>query len=159
MQYAFFTIPATDSESGAADLNSFLRAHRVLSVKRELVADGASSFWAACVEYLDSPTSAGPERPRRKERVDYKAVLSDEAFARFARLRQARREIAQAEAIPAFAVFTDAHLAEMAKLDALTLASMKSVRGIGDAKVGKYGERVMKALTVEPESEEGGKSV
>jgi hypothetical protein len=28
-----------------AEMNAFLRSHRVLTVKKELVADGESSFW------------------------------------------------------------------------------------------------------------------
>ena len=48
---------------GALDeLNSFLRANRILSVDRHFVQDGANSVWAICVSYLSDanrPLAAG----------------------------------------------------------------------------------------------------
>ena len=79
-------------------------------------------------------------------KVDYREVLSPEDFAVFARLRQARKEIAQAEAVPVYTVFTNEQLAQMVQSRATTRAALEKVAGVGDARIGKYGERVLEIL-------------
>ena len=66
-------------------------------------------------------------------------MLDEAAFERFTRLRAIRKQIAQDEAIPAYAVFTDEELAALAKVEELTLKEMKKVKGISARKVEKYG--------------------
>ena len=58
MALKFFHVPCRGGVSEEADLNGFLRGHRVLSVQRELVTDGAASYWALCVDFLDSGADA-----------------------------------------------------------------------------------------------------
>jgi hypothetical protein len=99
--YHFFTISVRDEGPAAADLNGFLRSRRVLSVDRRWVDQGSESFWSFCVDYLESSGGAtGGAPPGRngtnRGKVDYREVLSPEDFAVFARMRQARKEIAQA---------------------------------------------------------------
>ena len=45
--------------------------------------------------------------------MDYKEILKSEDFAVFARLRDLRKEIAQAEAVPVYTVFTNEQLAQL----------------------------------------------
>ena len=40
-------------------------------------------------------------------------------------------------------VMTDAQLAELAKVEAPQIADMKKIEGVGDARVTKYGERLL----------------
>ena len=88
MQIEFFSIPVHGDRARQENLNAFLRSHRVLTVHREFVAQGANSFWALAVEYLDGPGPVASESPRStKARVDYKNVLSPADFAVFVRLR------------------------------------------------------------------------
>ena len=42
-------------------------------------------------------------------------------------MRKLRKQIAESEAVPAYAVFTDAELAEMAKLEVLDTASIQNM--------------------------------
>ena len=82
MQTRFFTVPASDP----AELNAFLRSHRVLSIRKELVSgpkEGA--FWAIAVDYLESGS-----RPSGKSSIDYKEVLSEAEFEVFRRTGAAR---------------------------------------------------------------------
>lgn len=95
MQLRFFRVPAVGGPELEADLNRFLRSVRPLTVDRQFVAAGAHSFWSLCVEYLASPKVRAEQAGR--ERVDYKAELTPEAFAVFARLREARKAIAAEE--------------------------------------------------------------
>lgn len=70
----------------------------------------------------------------RSQRLDYKELLSEDEFARFAEMRKLRKQIAAEEAVPPYTVFTDAMLGEMAKVPELTLQSMQTISGIGGKK-------------------------
>ena len=153
MAYRFFTISVRDEGPAAADLNGFLRSRRVLSVDRRWVDQGWESFWSFCVDYLESSGGAtGGAPPGRngtnRGKVDYREVLSPEDFAVFARLRQARKEIAQADAVPVYTIFTNEQLAQMVQARATTKAGLEQVAGVGDARIEKYGARILEALNV-----------
>ena len=50
MQLKLFVLPIKNLGAAEAEMNAFLRGHRVLAVKKEFVADGENSFWTFCVE-------------------------------------------------------------------------------------------------------------
>jgi hypothetical protein len=55
MQLKLFILPVKNMDAAEAEMNAFLRSHRVLTVKKELVADGENSFWCRNnVPYADS---------------------------------------------------------------------------------------------------------
>jgi hypothetical protein len=45
MQLKLFVLPVKSLAAAEGEMNGFLRAHRVLAVKKEFVADGEKSFW------------------------------------------------------------------------------------------------------------------
>ncbi len=75
------------------------------------------------------------ERKRRmgEETGDYDTVL-------FEKLRQKRAEIAQGSGKPAYVIFHDRALREMAKYKPLTEEEFLRLNGVGEAKLKKYGE-------------------
>ena len=123
------------------EMNHFLRANKVIEVKKELAQLDGNSCWTFCITYQQDIHAADGFTARQGNggKVDYKEVLEPEAFERFSALRKIRKQVAESDAIPAFAVFTDAELAEMSKLPELTLQTMQSIPGIGKKKVEKYG--------------------
>jgi superfamily II DNA helicase RecQ len=128
------------------EMNAFLRSKKILKVESQMVSDEQGAFWCFCVRYLlgSLPASRANSATRKKEKVDYKEVLDTAAFDRFSEMRVIRKQIAQDEAIPAYAVFTDAELAELAKMEGvLSLAKMKTVKGIGEKKIEKYGQQFL----------------
>lgn len=147
MPFRFFTIPIQDGGQAAAELNAFLGAHKVLAVDRRWVDQGAASFWSFCLDYLDR-APAGPTAPRGtgRAKVDYKEVLKPDEFAVFARLRDLRKEISQREAVPVYTIFTNEQLAQIVQARAVTRAALEKVAGVGDARVEKYGPRVLEVL-------------
>jgi superfamily II DNA helicase RecQ len=150
MSYRVFTVPIQHPHQAEQEMNSFLRSHRVLSVERRWVENGENSAWAFCVDYLESPTH-GPGlaqngRTGNRNKVDYREKLSPEDFRVFARLREIRKEIAQADAVPVYTVFTNEQLARMVEGRVTTKAGLDSVAGVGDARVEKYGARVLEFL-------------
>ncbi|HWR61367.1 MAG TPA: DNA helicase RecQ [Clostridia bacterium] len=64
----------------------------------------------------------------------------------FEELRQIRKEIADAQKIPPFVVFSDATLRDMCARLPLTEEAMLEVSGVGKFKLEKYGERFIKAI-------------
>jgi superfamily II DNA helicase RecQ len=146
MPYAFFKIRANDDGESAEALNRFLRSHRVLAVRNEWVGNGEDSFWAFCVDYLDRASSK--DSPASGSgRVDYKAILSPEQFGAFARLRDLRKELAEQEGVPVFTVFTNEQLSEMVKRGCRTKGALEKIDGIGEARIGKYGDRFLEELS------------
>ena len=134
MQIKIFTLPVISDDKDTEELNHFLRAHKIIDVRRELVQTRDNSYWSFCVTYMpDSRVTAEVEKAiqsNRQGRIDYKEVLDSDAFERFARMRRLRKQIAEEEAIPAYAVFTDAELSEMAKLEVLDIANMQKIPGV-----------------------------
>lgn len=143
MQLKFFTIPAVSESSSVMEeeLNAFLRGHRVLNIQHELVNNGQTCCWCCCVEYIEGSKPAEGVRNTGKEKVDYRNVLNERDFERFRILRECRKILAEEEAVPAYAVFLDEHLAAMAQKDELDVAMLKTINGVGEKKTEKYGKR------------------
>lgn len=157
MQIRIFSVPIDDAEVANEELNAFLRSHRIVDIQQEFVASGR---WTFCVRYLDSTVLPTPECKRKSswdssKRIDYKEVLSEKEFEIFSKLRMARKQIAGEEALPAFAIFTDAELGAMSKEDALTCASMKQIPGIGKGKILNFGERLLQLAGFMPNENNG----
>jgi superfamily II DNA helicase RecQ len=101
------------------------------------------------VEYLDghaTPNESGKLAATRGK-VDYKEILSPSDFAVFAKLRDARKEIAQSEAAPVYTIFTNDQLAQMIIARATTRAALAKIEGVGESRLAKYGERILAILT------------
>jgi len=148
MSYHIFVVPVHDDGAAIAALNGFLRSHKVLSVDRRWVDLGTESFWSFCVDYLERGAGglqAGKGGSARGK-VDYREVLSPEDFAVFARLRQMRKEIAQAEAVPVYTIFTNEQLAQIVQTRVTTKATLEGIAGVGDARIEKYGARFLDFL-------------
>lgn len=146
MQVKLFTIPILGGEQIQEELNAFLRSRKVLQVEQQLVANEQGNFWCFCIKYLANGSSSNATNSKYKKKVDYKEVLDAASFQRFSKMREIRRKVAQEDAVPAFAVFTDAELAELAKIEGeLTISKLKSVRGIGEKKAAKYGQHFIKS--------------
>lgn len=75
MQLKVFLLPVKHLTAAEAEMNAFLRSHRVLAVKKEFVGDGENSFWTFCVEYLESGAPGNPPPGAKLPKVDYKEVL------------------------------------------------------------------------------------
>jgi superfamily II DNA helicase RecQ len=163
MPYRFFTIPIQDAGEAEAQLNAFLGSHRVLAVERRWVDQGSHSFWSFCVDFQPPGSKPKTEMPRfaQRERIDYKEKLPPEQFAVFAKLRDLRKEIAQAEAVPMYTVFTNEQLARMVTDQVRTKAALARIEGIGEARVAKYGPRFLELLVqlLGAKDEANGKSV
>ena len=151
MQLKLFILPVKNLDAAEAEMNAFLRSHRVLTVKKELVADGENSFWTFCVEYLESaPGSPSGASLIGRPKVDYKELLKPEEFEVFSRLREWRKGVAEKEGVPVYTVLTNEQLAQMVQKKVSSKAGLKEIEGVGEARVEKYGEAVLRVLVFNP---------
>lgn len=129
------------------EMNKFLRGNKVVDISKSFVQQGNVAYWSFCVTYLVGVPSKVQQPGERKEKVDYKQILSEAEFVRFALLRTLRKQLAENDAVPAFAVFTDAELAEMAKMSELSAKNLLKINGLGEKRVEKYGEPLCRMFT------------
>ncbi|HRD68235.1 MAG TPA: HRDC domain-containing protein [Candidatus Competibacter sp.] len=155
MKYRFFHILALDSAAETETLNRFLAERRIVAVDRQFVADGCNSFWAFSVAYRDGASASDPTgAPGRSEKVkiDYREVLDERDFATFAALRTLRKELAEAEGVPAYALFTNEQLAAMVRGKARTVADLAAIEGVGKSRVEKYAAAFLRVLAEPPKT-------
>jgi ATP-dependent DNA helicase RecQ len=72
--------------------------------------------------------------------------LDDEALARFSALKAWRAEVARAHNVPAYVVFHDATLAEMARACPATREALAGISGVGGKKLERYGSDILRLL-------------
>ncbi len=96
---------------------------------------------------------ARPPAPRPKaekapklSRAAATALETDEQVELFERLRELRREIAAEQSVPAYVVFADAALADMARRAPSTRDEFLAVSGVGAAKLERYGDVFLEAI-------------
>ena len=154
MAFKFHCIPVHDDGRAAAELNAFLRSHRVLHIDRQWVDQGSDSFWHFCIDYWDSSDTqpAAGRNGRSRKRVDYRLVLPPEQFVVFARLRDWRNEMAKKGSTPPYTIFDNEQLAEMVTKGITTKEELAKIAGIGESRVEKYGEAVLELLNAIKES-------
>jgi ATP-dependent DNA helicase RecQ len=103
------------------------------------------------------PLRRDPERqarPRKgKARTDSTregpaaaAALTPEAKDLFERLRAWRGAVAREQGLPAYVIFHDATLRQIAAETPATLADLATVNGVGQAKLAKYGQQVLNTI-------------
>ena len=134
MQIKLFTIPLGD-RGAEQEMNTFLKAYKILEVGQKLISNDNGAAWCFCVRYLEQAVHVASET---RAKVDYRQVLDEPTFQKFSHLRGIRKQVAAAEGLSAFIVFTDEELAELAKLEAITVKSMLGIKGIGEKKVERF---------------------
>jgi superfamily II DNA helicase RecQ len=141
MQIKIYAIPIPGGDATNEEMNKFLRSKQVLQVDQHVVSNEHGNYWCFSIRYLDA------EPPRGGRRVDYREVLDEATFKRFARMREIRKQLAAEDEVLPFIVFTDEELAAIANLPLpLTEASIQGIKGIGDKKMEKYGQKLLKIL-------------
>jgi superfamily II DNA helicase RecQ len=141
MQVKIYTIPLFGGDWIVEEMNTFLRGQKILQVESKPMNDGKNSSWTFCIRYLANDVAKSPNVPFRysEQKIDYQATLDPASAARFGAYRQIRRDLCKKEGIPAYTIFTDEQLSQLAQMEALTLAQMKTVKGIGAKTVEKFG--------------------
>jgi ATP-dependent DNA helicase RecQ len=98
---------------------------------------GKSAAILTCYKGPKESSAAGKERKDRKTAPDN--ILPDERL--MTSLRLLRKELAQEERMPAYIIFSDASLEDMAIKKPVSLEDFAAVRGVGEMKLYRYGKR------------------
>ncbi len=82
------------------------------------------------------------EKPatRKKSAASAPRGVSSEHSKMWEKLRECRRRLASEQGLPAYVIFHDATLMDMAEKRPATLSAMASISGVGAAKLEKYGQ-------------------
>ncbi|GAA1505542.1 DNA helicase RecQ [Sphaerisporangium rubeum] len=97
--------------------------------------------------HTDRSTPSSP-KPRRAP-----VELPEHAVPVFERLRAWRAAMAREQSVPAYVIFHDATLREIAAAAPTSLAALSEVNGVGEAKLAKYGEQILTLLAGEEPEE------
>jgi ATP-dependent DNA helicase RecQ len=82
----------------------------------------------------------------RKQAATAVADLPEDAVPVFERLRAWRGATAKEQGVPAYVVFHDATLRQIAAQTPTSLAALGAISGIGENKLAKYGQQILDAL-------------
>jgi len=93
-----------------------------------------------------APRPKAAEKAPKLPRSAATVLETDEQVALFERLRELRREIAAEQSVPAYVVFADAALADMARRAPATHDEFLAVNGVGAAKLERYGDVFLDAI-------------
>jgi len=145
MNIKFFTIPINNLDTATEELNKYIRQHNVVEFEKHLVQNESGTFW--CI-YLNTQSDNNAHKiiVKDKEIVDYKEILTEPQFKLFLELREIRRKLAKQDSVPAYAIFLDKELAEISKLETITISNIKKINGVGEKKIEKYGEQIINLI-------------
>lgn len=86
------------------------------------------------------------ERPAEKQRTAKPTELDGEAEERFNRLRILRAQLARRQGVPAYVVFSDKTLREIALQRPGTMQELRAVSGVGDSRAARYGKAILEIV-------------
>ncbi|MGV9307216.1 DNA helicase RecQ [Nonomuraea sp. NPDC004354] len=95
----------------------------------------------------NDPVARKADRAAKQARQSAAAELPAEAQPLFELLRAWRGATAKEQGVPAYVIFHDATLREIAAGRPRTMAELAGVSGVGESKLAKYGEQVLAVLT------------
>ncbi|RSM50611.1 DNA helicase RecQ [Amycolatopsis balhimycina DSM 5908] len=95
------------------------------------------------------PERAPAAKVRSAKRAAAAVEMPAEAAPLFERLRAWRAGVAKEQGVPAYVIFHDATLRQIATQRPSSLADLGTVSGVGENKLAKYGEGVLEVLAAE----------
>ncbi|GAA4639250.1 DNA helicase RecQ [Actinoallomurus vinaceus] len=96
------------------------------------------------------PVRTAPKAAKASKTRTATADLPEEALPVFEQLRAWRAATAKEQGVPAYVIFHDATLREIATRSPTSLAELSSVSGVGESKLAKYGQQVLDTLAAPP---------
>jgi hypothetical protein len=96
---------------------------------------------------VGEPRPAAQAVPSRMRDAGPRAELSEPERACFDRLRAWRNGRAQVDGVPPYVLLTNRQLAEIVRRQPTTIAELREIGGIGEAKTGRFGKDLLSVLT------------
>jgi len=142
MQIKIFRIPSVGNALLEEEMNTFLRSKKVVKLDCYLSPEPSGAAWCYSIQYIED----GKAGFKGRTEVDWREKLTPEAFARFDRLRELRKALAEQEGVPPYAIFNNEELAGIAQMSKPTRAEMEKVKGVGPQKMEKYGAAFLEEM-------------
>jgi len=137
--FEFFSIAgASGNSEGMAELNKFISTNRIIKIDK--LFDSSLGCWLFCIEYIASAGGSSSGAFKRKEKIDYKSILSQEEYGRFIRWKTVRDVVAARINLKCYEVFYNEEIAELSKKSTVSIEDLKGLRTFDDAKITKMGE-------------------
>jgi ATP-dependent DNA helicase RecQ len=95
------------------------------------------------------PTRSRQTSGRTSERADPTIGMSARERARWERLRAWRSETAKSDGVPAYVIFHDATLAEIARSEPDSLEDLRHIPGMGARKLDRFGADLLEVVAAD----------
>src|SRR5204862_465653 len=135
---------------GAARFLDRPEVKTVLADLRTLASRDRDAPFSAHLQSLVGEATAAEGGEERRELADARATsavsLSDADAALFSALVEWRKRLARASAVPAYVIFSDATLREIAAARPTSRVQLLDVHGVGPVKVERHGDAVLEIV-------------
>ncbi len=150
MKARVFTV-RLDPTSGVFDdseLAAFFQAHDAQTITEHPFVFAGVPTIAVVVRYAGAHSPSTGKRPAAPSP---ELTLSDADRVLYESLRSWRNQRAKKDGRPAYVLFTNQQLAEVARKRPTTIAALTAIDGIGDARIKGYGPDVLKLVAAVPQ--------
>lgn len=164
MKVKVLTLPFDAGAGGFAgeELDAFMEENEVIDVRQEFFVHEQSPWLMLVLAYRpgdggvrsDSASHVrmgerDTRRSRSKPRTDPTAQLDPVERARYERVRQWRNARAVQDGVSPFVILTNAQAAAVARANPASLSSLQQVDGVGEGRIARYGEDLLRVLSSE----------
>lgn len=153
MKLKIFTMRFSHSVDGFDErpVQEFIFDKEVIEYNDHFFIHDKTPYLVVLLSYRDIGLD---ERRQLSRRIDPKADLDDNEKSIFDALRSWRAARAKQEGIPPYMIANNRQLSKMVKLNVMTKADLSKVHGIGEAKIERYGDEILRTIaeTLEPDS-------
>jgi len=144
MKLRVFTLRA--DASGVLDdraVAEFLADKDVLDLSDHFLVHERTPTLVLVVSYRDADRAGGRGEPRK----DWRADLDAAARRLYDELRTWRGRRARRDGLPPYLILNNREMAEVASRRPGSLAALREIPGVGEAKAGRWGEEVLALIT------------
>jgi len=149
MLIKIFTLRFSERIEGFDDepVRAFMADKEVVAVNERFFIKDGVPYWTVMLKYKpasDAKTEApATETARQERKTDPRDILKDADMPLYNRLRDWRNERARKDGVPPYVVFNNKQVAEIAVKRPRSLNQLSAIKGVGQAKIEKYGQAVI----------------
>ena len=157
MKLKIFTMRFSESVDGFDDspMQEFISDKEVIEYTEHFFIHDKTPYLTVLLSYRDI---APDEKRRLNRRNDPRDELDEKEKETFDALRNWRAARAKQDGMPPYMIANNKQLAKMVKLKAATKADLGKVNGIGEAKIEKYGEDILRIIAEQQNPESADKT-
>lgn len=159
LRLSVITLPFDPALQGFDDsrLRDALGDDEIVEVVEHLITFDNRPWWALLITHRSTgdgcePRAGGSLRSRTSShsgaggRRDWAADLPSEAKVLYNMLRKWRTQAAREQGVPSYVLFTNQQLATIARAQPDSLQGLHRIEGVGDARVSRHGEAVLRII-------------